>query len=225
MAKLQRECISLLESRGYEIIVERHFGPVRNELGGIGKTILTPNLDPLQNDFTTENAFCLTLRHGADLVAVVGVRLDRVGAESADRFWAQCYSRLYPTNAKRGAVTPQASDLLYNIKGKIAYIGDLHFRPESRGHLPTLMCFVHYAHTLSYGNWRPDWIYSFQRRADVLKGYTDKYGFNNRHAGALVWNDPPSYRSSSEYLATLSRVELERLAEYYSEFPELLVSE
>lgn len=225
IALLQYNCLSLLEGDGYELVVEPSFEAVRDELAGIQKRILTPNLDPRRNDFTSENAYCLTMRMGVDLAAVVGVRHDVVGCESVLEFWRSSYSRLYPTEHAGGAVTPQGADLLRSIHGGLCYIGDLHIAPEHRGSTQRLMCFVHYAHCLSYLKWRPDWIYSFQRREDVLRGYTDRYGFNGRHAGALFWNDPPQYRSSAEYLATLNRAEFLRLASYYARFPERLVQD
>lgn len=223
LANLQATCLGLLEEQGYAVIIERSFAPIQDELPAFGKTILTPNLDPAQNDFTSANHFCLTLRKSDELAAVVAVRLDRTGNDSIDRFWADNYTRLYPTKDGKGAVSPEPTEILRGISGDIAYIGDLFIKDKFRGYMPTLMCFVLYAHSISYAQWKPDWIYSFQRRADVLAGRTDQYSFNSRHPGILVWNDPPDYRSSTEYLATLSRREFERLASVYSEHPELLV--
>ena len=86
------------------------------------------------------------------------------------------------------------------------------------------MAFVHLAHCLCFIKWRDaDNIYAFHRREDVLRGKTDQYGFGQRIPGPQVWKDGPDYRSSTEYLAILSKADFSQRVDFYLKFPELIL--
>ena len=85
------------------------------------------------------------------------------------------------------------------------------------------MCFVQLMIALSFQKWATaNWLYAFHRAADVLSGRADQYGFGNRWPRAQVWNDPPKYRSDSEFLSTLTGADLDVRAATFADAPEVL---
>lgn len=221
MMKLGAICLAQLERLGYTVEQSCDFQGIAKEIPDIGKALISPTMSFQINDFTEENAFWIVLRKSSQLVAVMAMRIDRIGRGSVDRFWSEAYSRHYPTE-KGVSVSAHVPVAVRQLTGDLVYMGDLHFREEDRKYRPTLMCFVHLAHALCFTKWRHDWTYAFHRREDVLRGYADRYGFNNRWPGAQIWTDPPSYRSSSEFLSVISREEFEQKAAYYARFPDEL---
>lgn len=227
--KLQQICLNHLDSSGFEINQRHDFEEIEEQLPGLNKfltptTSVTPSMSVAMNDFTEASAFWLTMEKAGKLVAVMAMRLDRLGRESISEFFCRAYSRHYPTN-QGVSVSDHIPQVVRQITGDIVYMGDLFFAKEIRGSRANLMCFVHLAHALCFAKWQHDWTYAFHHREDVLSGYTDRYGFNNRWPGAQIWTDPPSYRSNSEFLSVISREEFEQKSAYYASNPALLVQE
>lgn len=190
----------------------------------IGKTLISPTLRSDMNDFTEAQTFWLSMKMDDAPVAVMGMRLDVLGRDSVDAFWERAFARQY-LSAAGTQVTLQLPQVVRMVQGKIVYMGDLFFAQKIRGSRPNLMCFVHLAHALCFLKWKHDWTYAFHRREDVLSGYSDRYGFNNRWPGAQMWINPPDYRSEEEYLSVMSREEFEQKAYYYARHPDLLSRE
>ena len=220
--KLQQVCLNHLDRSGF-ITEQRHdFDAVERALHAIGKPFITPTMSATMNDFTEGSAFWLTMKKEGQLVAVMAMRLDHLGRQSIGEFFCKAYSRHYPTDSgpSVAATIPQ---VVRQITGDVVYMGDLFFAESIRGDRANLMCFVHLAHALCFNKWRHDWTYAFHKREDVLSGYADRYGFNNRWPGAQIWADPPGYRSSTEFLSVISREEFEQKSAYYAANPELLI--
>ena len=221
ICKLAKACLSYLETLAFTVEETADFSWIERQMPGIGKKIISPTMKSGKNDFTEARAFWLTMHDPSGLVAVMGMRLDALGRESVDAFWQRAFARQY-RSASDTKVDLQLPQVVRLISGQIVYMGDLFFVPRIRGDRATLMCFVHLAHALCFLKWQHDWTYAFHRREDVLSGYSDRYGFNNRWPGAQLWTNPPDYRTSDEYLSVLSREEFEQKASYYARNPDLL---
>jgi len=221
ICKLSAACLSYLEDREFTVEETADYVQLERQLPRIGKKLVSPTMKASKNDFTEAQAYWLTMHDQSGLVAVMGMRLDALGRESVDAFWQRAFSRHYRSKegTKAELNLPQAVRM---ISGRIVYMGDLYFAPEIRGDRATLMSYLHLAHALCFLKWQHDWTYAFHRREDVLSGYADRYGFNNRWPGAQLWTNPPDYRSDEEYLSVLSREEFEQKASYYARNPHLL---
>jgi hypothetical protein len=214
--------LAVLEKQGYVVSTTSRLEDFGPELEAMGKMSVSQHLSALMHDFTEQSAFCIALRFEGELVAVMGLRYDDLGRGSITDYWQSAYSRLYPRKSGT-AVVAQVGEALHSIHGRVVYMGDLFFKEQFRGHGPSLTGFVHLAHALAWIKWKPDWTYAFHTRKDVLRGHTDKYGFNNRYPGVLAWLDPDGWRSETEFLATISRAEFEQKADFYARHPDLLL--
>jgi len=221
ICKLARNCLDYLEDAGFVVAETTDYSTLEQALPDIGKHLVSPTLRADLNDFSEARAFWLTLSIDTELVAVMGMRLDDLGRDAVDSFWQRAFARHYKSEVGTN-VTLELPQVVRMIKGRIVYMGDLYFAKKVRGSRPNLMCYLHLAHALCFLKWQHDWTYAFHRREDVLSGYSDRYGFNNRWPGAQLWTNPPDYRSGEEYLSVLSREEFEQKASYYARYPELL---
>jgi hypothetical protein len=219
ITKFSATCLSYLEKDGMAVEFVRPSKDIEDEAKSIGKEFVTPTLSSAMNTFTYESSFWITLREAGQLRAVMGMRYDELGSEPIGRYWQRAYKRQYKAD-----VFGHLDILTEMVGGNLVYMGDLFFHPDIRGSSARLMSFVHLAHCLCFIQWKQaDYIYAFHRRADVLRGKTDQYGFGNRIPNPLIWKGGPAYRSSHEYLAILSRSEFDQKAEYYSRFPSVFL--
>ncbi len=224
IAKLKAVCIDHLEDLGFDLGQSWDFSTIETETVDLGKSFVTPNLSSHFHDLTEGDSFWLTMHRNGELKAVMGMHLQNLGGQTFSRFLKSSYKRLYPSQ-EDDVVTGHAEQVDRLIRGQICYMGDLFFEASIRGSRSQLMCFVHLAHALCFDKWHHDWTYAFHRREDVLSGYADRYGFANRWPGFQKWTAPPPYRSSSEYLSTISREEFEQRAVYYAQNPWELLEE
>jgi len=221
IVKLAQICLVHLERRGFSVGASSKFEALEAQMPELGKSLISPTMRLSENDFTSANAFWISLTIKDELVGVMGMRLDDLGSDDVDTFWERAFERHY-RNSPAVKIRLELPQVVRLVRGRIVYMGDLFFAPKIRGDRPNLMSFVHLAHCLCFLKWRHDWTYAFHRREDVLSGYSDRYGFNNRWPGAQMWVNPPDYRSAQEYLSVLSREEFEQKAAYYARNPDLL---
>lgn len=221
ICKLSGICLQYLEDQGFVVAETADYAGLEQQLPNIGKHLVSPTLRADFNDFSEARAFWLTLSRDGELVGLMGMRLDDLGREAVDGFWQRAFERQYKSAAGTH-VKLELPQVVRTIKGRIVYMGDLYFAKKIRGNRPNLMCYLHLAHAVCFLKWQHDWTYAFHRREDVLSGYADRYGFNNRWPGAQLWTNPPDYRSGEEYLSVLSREEFEQKASYYARHPDLL---
>lgn len=221
LTKFGSLCLDTLEIDGLKTELVRPNVEIENEAKRIGKEFVTPTLSSTKNDFTYESSFWITLRKHGELRAVMGMRYDQLGTEPISQYWTRAYKRQYGAQ-----VSDHPKFLSELLRGNLVYMGDLFFHPEIRGSQPRLMSFVHLAHCLCFIQWKEaQYIYAFHRRADVLRGKTDQYGFGNRVLNPQAWTGGPDYRSSHEYLAILTRSEFFQKVEYYVQFPDVFLGQ
>lgn len=219
LAKVITVCVNTLEDRGYDIAQSADFAGLEAELPEIRKTIISPNFLYRGNDFSDGNAYWLTLRTDGKLAAVIGARIEHLGDQGLGAYLHNSLRRMYAPSAER--VVQNQAPIFDQIRGDVVYFGDLFIKEENRGSRSVLMCFVHLHQALSFMKWpSADWIYAFHAAADVLRGKADQYGFGNRWPIAQAWVDPPSFRSSSEYLSTIARGDFQKRMHQLAEEPE-----
>ncbi|MEM6891853.1 MAG: hypothetical protein AAF636_27610 [Pseudomonadota bacterium] len=222
--KLSAVCLDNLtmsDVRMFELSGSRSIVP---KLEAIGKTVIHPKMDPLKNDFTDRNCFWLMLEKKGQLFGCVGARLEDIGDESPVSYWARTAERHYPeSNLPRfDHVSPE---MLKAIRGKVAYMGDLHFHANYRGTawtnfvLRNLLLLLHINIQI---NWRVDCTYAFLRRKDYLNAKAEQYHYMRNMPGYQRWDEPPEGRSKTESLLTMPRKEFEHLVAYLNQNPEEL---
>lgn len=224
VAKIMRTCLNHLDSVGLSAETSHDFMEVQRELPSIGKERVSRVMDVSNNDFTSDNAFWILLRRREALVACMGMRIDRLGDESAADFWCRAIPRQYGAFGSRIEIDDASRSVLKKIKGKLVFMGDLHFDEPERGNEITLITYVHLAHCICFSRWNPKWIYAFHRRWDVFDGYAAKYGFSSQWPGVQTWTNPPDYRSSKEYLSVISRKDFNQRVGYFSRNPDVLLT-
>lgn len=220
-AELIAICREKLLRDGLVVQVEQDFDVVHDIIEEIGKPYLTPKMSPFFNDFTATNCFWLLLRKDDEIVAAAGARLDDLGDGSITEYWRRTMRRHYG-NGVREIVTRVADPLEQDLKGKLAYFGDLYFTRAAGRSLRTVRRFVLIGHMLTSLKWDPDWTYAFLREDDVRRGGCFHYGFNRYIPDAQFWVDPPNPRCNTEYCVMINRRDLGFMAETLIRSPERL---
>ncbi|MCR9124497.1 MAG: hypothetical protein NXH82_00075 [Rhodobacteraceae bacterium] len=220
-AELIAICREKLLAEGYLLRVEQDFDMVPKIIDAIGKPYLTPKMSPFFNDFTGENCFWLLLERGDQLVAAAGARLDDLGGGSITEYWRRTMRRHYGAG-KHEVIGRVAHPCEEDLRGRLAYFGDLYFAAGAGRSLQTVRRFVMIGHMLSALKWNPDWTYAFLRERDIKRGAGYHYGFNRYIPDAQFWIDPPAPRENTEYCAMVSRRDLAYMAETYIRSPERL---
>ncbi len=220
-AELIAICREKLLRDGLAVHVEQDFDRVPKIIEAIGKPYLTPKMSPFFNDFTAENCFWLRLEKDGETVALAGARLDDLGDGSITEYWRRTMRRQYG-NGEVEMVTQVASPLERELKGRLAYFGDLHFSRAAGRSLKTVRRFVLIGHMITALKWNPDWTYAFLREDDVRRGGGYHYGFNRYIPDAQFWVDPPSPRENTEYCVMTNRRDLAYMAQAFIRSPERL---
>ncbi|TNF60066.1 MAG: hypothetical protein EP307_09270 [Rhodobacteraceae bacterium] len=214
-------CRGKLQEDGFRVVVEQDFDRIPSILDEIGKPYLTPKMSPLYNDFTGHDCFWLLLMRDNRVVAAAGTRLDDIGGGSIAEYWRRTMRRQYGAN-ERQVIGRVADPVEQDLRGRLAYFGDLYFTTEAGRSITTVRRFVLIGHMITSLKWNPDWTYAFLRERDVRRGACFHYGFNRFIPDAQFWIDPPAPRENTEYCAMTSRRDLAYMASSYVRSPERL---
>ena len=220
-AELIAICREKLLLDGLVVQVEQDFEIVPKIVEAIGKPYLTPKMSPFFNDFTGSNCFWLLLKKDGDVVAAAGARLDDLGDGSITEYWRRTMRRHYGQGVNE-VVTTVAAPLEQDLRGRLAYFGDLYFSKAAGRSLKTVRRFVLIGHMIAALKWNPDWTYAFLREDDVRRGGCYHYGFNRYIPDAQFWLDPPAPRENTEYCVMINRRDLAYTAETFIRSPERL---
>lgn len=187
--------MDLLEKKGLALELVPDLDRVSELVKQSGKTYLTPVLDPLQNDFVSQNCFWLVAKRDDVPVLLGGARIDDLGAESPE-FILRQFERGYG----KGVVSKVDERVRSQVKGRAAYFGDLFSSAASGLGRKNVRFFVAVANYLAVAHYRADCVYSFMRGVDVLRGSADTNGFTQRNLDPLTWARKPVGRGDGEQL-------------------------
>lgn len=209
--RLAAKCLSELEALGFELDVFSDIEGVAEFIGGVGKDGVTPKMDPMRNDFSTDNCCWFSLKVNGEQYAVIGSRSEEVGPAGLSQYLSRSTNRHYRENGKV-AVSSVASTSALAIFGKAAYVGELHVHEGKRGRRDVLRLFVIFTISMVTAEWGVDNVYAFFRERDVLARMPQHYGFTDCVPGVMRWDADVDGRGSSEWLASISRSRVEHLA-------------
>ncbi len=202
--------LSRLEEAGLTVHMTSDFEEVELAIRDIGKSYLTPKMDPTNNDFTEENSFWLFLMKDGEYVGGVAARHDILRTEPVSEFWRRAYRRYYP-NISGETFALIESSVLANMTGGLTYVGDLFIREGNRGSREVLNSLMLLMHINCALKWESDWLYAFMWDRHVSLGMAAKYGFTRTIPGIRKWVAAPEGRRDDEWLVSLPRTELEHL--------------
>lgn len=197
-------CLDKLHASGLEISGMVDFELVNILIEEMEKPYLTPVLAPTNHDFTQENAFWLVAWNNEEPAMIIGARLEPLGNESVETYWKRTSRRHYPCGDGE-TIETVAPEVNSELRGRLAYIGDLFVQRKHRGAAVLLENFMLLAHAAIGLKWDPDFTYAFMRNRDVRLGFANRYGFTRHFPSARVWVNPPDGRSNSEWLVSLPR--------------------
>ncbi|MEP3297594.1 MAG: hypothetical protein ABJO27_14175 [Pseudoruegeria sp.] len=207
-------CESLLKGDALTLRMHEGHEDIREVLKCFGKLSTTPKMDPVWNDFTSENAFWLVLYDEEVPVAGLGARMEDLGRENVSDYWVRTNRRHY--GSRRGVVEHTASgDLLSGFGGRLVYLGELTVSDRRRGNRNVLKRLLLAMHCLALLKWDADWHYAFLRGPDARVGMERCYHFTRMLPGFQRWENPPDGRDCTEFLATISKDEIKYLSELY----------
>ncbi|MFV1573723.1 hypothetical protein VXL47_12285 [Phaeobacter sp. JH20_30] len=184
-----------LASKGISLRVTVNDAEVHETVEKIGKSYLTPWLDPVKNDFTPDNYFWLIASREEAPVIVGGGRLDVVGNDAAGHLH-RAFSRGYGPDAV-AAVNPEVSA---RLRGRLCYLGDLFSRSGAGLSQTHRRSFLVVANYIASQHFKADCTYSFMRMHDVKRGSADINGLDKRVYHPLHWGVIPQARDESEII-------------------------
>ena len=197
-------CLDNLKASGLEVSGIVDFELVDLLIEEMDKPYLTPVLAPANHDFTQENAFWLVAWNNEEPAMIIGARLEPLGTETVETYWKRTSRRHYPSGEGE-TIETVAPEVNKDLRGKLAYIGDLFVQRTHRGIPDLLENFMLFAHATIGLKWDPDFTYAFMRNRDVRLGFANRYGFTRHFPSARTWVNPPDGRSNSEWLVSLPR--------------------
>jgi hypothetical protein len=204
-------CDQFLVAQGVEVLELVEYSRLHEVAASAAKGYLTPLMSPSHHDLTAGNSLWLVAWRGDEPVMLGAARLEELGAERVSSFWPRCLERLY--NRPKGELIESVSeDVSSVLRGRLAYFGDLHVSPSFRGNLQSVRAFVTIGHLAVSLKWDPDFTYAFVREKDALRGASIRYGFMDAIPSPMIWKDPPSPRSNSEWCVFTSRERLPSMA-------------
>ncbi len=189
-------CQSVLSDAGLAVNMVQDPDEIASAVKDAGKSYLTPWLDPAVNDFTEGNHFWLVAADANGVAMVGGARIDDFGMQPG-RAMQSMFRRGYGD----GAVLKVSSECDRELRGRVAYFGDLHSRSTSSLGRTRVRCFCGLANFIAVSMFKCETVYSFIRRKDISRGSADVNGFNRKISQPLEWGWLPEARSKSECIA------------------------
>lgn len=185
---------------------------VEHLLKEMGKTYVSPVLDPSLNDFTPSNCFWLFAERDGSPIVGGGVRLDKLHGTDVNKFWSKFLHRAFG-EAPREIGSPFPDDVL---AGNVAYFGDLLSSGNTtlgRFGRDKLRYFTYVGHYLTQQHFAPDVTYCFVQDKDYLRGTPGVYGFLDHEPFLYKWNKNPYPQGEPGWVSYLSKRKFEQLSE------------
>lgn len=188
-------CLAALAEKGLTVRPTTDSQEIRETVKGVGKSYLTPMLDPALNDFT-EDCFFWLVAYLEDKPAIVGGgRLDVIPSRG-DSFLKSQLVRGYGENSI-SSIRPDVSKVL---QGRVCYLGDLYSRAGLGLSQNNRKMFLGVANYIASVHFRADLTYSLMRQRDIYRGSADVNGFDGRLKDPVEWGDAPEGRGDREVL-------------------------
>lgn len=176
-----------------------------------GRSFQMPGLSTTRNDHTQATAFWLFLKSGDEYIGGVAALLQDIGDERFDKFLKRTANNHFP-NPSGPTIESIARPLANEVAGKLAYIGELHFKTKNRGQRKVLKAVMRMLQLLVVVKWDVDWIYAFIPNRHMEARLDLVYGFTRSIPDAQIWSDPvPELRSSSEWFVGTTRADLKHM--------------
>lgn len=196
-------CQRVFEEHGLTIAEPDTADDFENRMIAIGKPRRQRPFDTTRHVIPNHRTAAIILQaDGKDVIGALARHLD-LGNQPLGQLLDDEAAVLYGSDRPRRATCPAAQD----IRGQVAYIGELYTPEGYRGKLGVVAALARYIQCLAFSKWSLDWSYAFIKRSEVeMRGRVTQYGFSIVEANAQDWagvEDPR--RDSSEYLVANSR--------------------
>jgi len=202
---------SIISEAGYELDYVDDFEAVPSIALETGRSFQMPGLSVTRNDHTKNTAFWLFIKQGDEYIGGVAALLQDIGRERFDHYLKRTASNHFP-NQNRPTIRHIAKPLGDEVSGKLAYIGELHFKKQSRGQRKILKALMRMLQLLVVAEWDVDWMYAFIPDRHMKARLDLVYGFTRSIPNAQIWSEPaPEVRASSEWFVGVSRADLEHV--------------
>ncbi|KIC35363.1 hypothetical protein [Leisingera sp. ANG-M7] len=204
--------LQALSQAGLQVEMFTDFEKVPETALASGRQFQMPGFAIERADHTENSAFWLFLKDGDSYIGGAASMLQDLGRESLAEYLLRTSRHQFPNDAG-GGVESVAEPLAREVRGRLAYVGELTFLPGHRGRrAERLAPFMRIFLILAIQKWDVDWIYAFipdrhmQARLDLV------YGFTRAIPRAQKWRDPePEVRSSTEWFVGAPRLEMEHM--------------
>lgn len=185
-----------LKERDLSVRVATQTDDVMKSIAQVGKTYISPWLDPRLNDFGPRNFFWLIAFDADGAKIVGGGRRDEYEDDAAPRIAA-----MFNRGFGEGTVIAANPQCNHALSGVVAYLGDLHSVGTTSLGRNAVREFLVIANYLCTCQFNADVTYSFFSGKDVRRGSADVNGFTDRIVDPLHWGNTPDQLSSDGVLA------------------------
>ena len=175
----------------------------------------SPMFDPDISDLNKNNALWIALR-GKDgaVVAIQALRLETIDTSLADwapRWMSGLYTMRSELVVSRQKRAPENS-LSENIRGKVAYHGELWINPQFRLNGFSTQ-FTRLGLLFGYLKWCPDAIWAVTQKQIATKGLLNRFGYAHIERGFFHWSIQPTGADKVEFLSISTRRDLSYLVQ------------
>lgn len=202
--------LATLRDYGFTIEPVTRFEDVPELAARTGRNFQMPAFSPARADLTETSAFWLFLKLDGEYIGGAAAMLQDIGTERLDAFLRRTMNHHFPHDS--GQTIADLGAPLAEYSGKLAYIGELHFKAGYRGRREVLKCFMRLFHVLTLLEWNQDWVYAFVPERHMIARLDLLYGFARALQAAQIWTEPgPDLRASTEWFVAASRSELDHV--------------
>ncbi|MEL8055947.1 MAG: hypothetical protein AAGK66_07325 [Pseudomonadota bacterium] len=175
----------------------------------IGKVRRQRPFDTTKHIIPRHRSMAILLKDGhRDITGVIARSLD-IGDQPLSALLHEEARVLYGHDRVRSAVCPAA----HQIRGRVAYFGEMFAPPADRGKPGVAAALVRYIQCLAFSKWSLDWSYAFIKKSEVEgRGRVAQYGFCIVEPNAQNWDGVEDQRrDSAEYMVANSRDQFDHL--------------
>ncbi len=217
----QKKILSRFEKAGLQISDTSDIAKIMEQLP-IDSRNPTVHFDLEINDLHTANSrvFCLGKIDGSpEIIGVVALRFDELGAGSLHRFLQGHWARLYQGVGGARVSIPDQPGISNRINGRVGYAGKLWVSEDYRGTNPLsgsnigtdLSLFGKFSCMML---WQLDWMYAWLERSSVNAGRAARWGYSDVQMSGLRFDVYPEKWPDGLALCACSREQLQLFASY-----------
>jgi hypothetical protein len=200
-------CLEEIKAKGYEIELSTDFETVENTAKKAGRRQIMPTFAIAPSHLTKESAFWLFLKKEGEPVAGVAAALQDLGRECLADFLKRTYRHQFPHPT--GETILEVAEPLYEVSGKVVYVGELARHDKDKGSRQVLKAFMRMLQLIIVAKWEFNTVYAFIPERHFEARLDRVYSFCTAVERAQVWNEPaPPARSSDEYFVGSTRTQL-----------------